>query len=139
LRFWDSSAVVPLLLGEPATRALQALYAADPVMAVWWATEVECESAICRLERARRVAPDAARKARGRLAALTAAWVEISPVGDLREAAVRFLRVHDLRAGDALQLAAAYLAAERRPVTLDFVCRDERLCRAAEREGFPLP
>jgi hypothetical protein len=46
------------------------------------------------------------------------------------------LRVHDLRAADALQLAAGVAAAEGRPATLAFVCLDERLAAAAEREGF---
>ncbi len=45
---------------------------------------------------------------------------------------------HDLRAADALQLTAAFIASERRPPTLEIVCRDERLARAAEREGFPV-
>jgi hypothetical protein len=56
----------------------------------------------------------------------------------VREAALRFLRVHALRAADALQLAAAYLAAERRPRALEFVSLDDRLTLAARKEGFPI-
>jgi hypothetical protein len=48
------------------------------------------------------------------------------------------LRVHDLRAADALQLAAAIAAAEGQPASLELVCLDDRLIRAAEREGFPI-
>jgi hypothetical protein len=44
--------------------------------------------------------------------------------------------VHPLRAADALQLAAAYVAAERRPATLEFVTLDDRLRLAAMKEGF---
>jgi hypothetical protein len=51
---------------------------------------------------------------------------------------VRFLRVHPLRAADALQLAAAFMAAERRPASLQVVTLDERLADAARREGFAL-
>src|SRR5690606_1340412 len=51
MMFWDASAVVPLLLGEPATQAMQKAAAADPVMLVWWATEIECASAIAGLDR----------------------------------------------------------------------------------------
>jgi predicted nucleic acid-binding protein len=51
---------------------------------------------------------------------------------------VRFLRVHRLRAADALQLAAAFTAAERRPVSLRVVTLDERLADAARKEGFAL-
>lgn len=41
-----------------------------------------------------------------------------------------------LRAADSLQLAAAIVAAEREPVTLELVSLDERLADAAAREGF---
>jgi predicted nucleic acid-binding protein len=51
---------------------------------------------------------------------------------------VRFLRVHPLRAADALQLAAAFMAAERRPASLQVVTLDERLADAARKEGFAL-
>jgi hypothetical protein len=87
LRFWDSSALVPLLVEEEVTVALRALYLSEPVDAV--------------LETARRL-----------------------------------LRVHLLRAADSLQLAAAFLASEGRPKTLELVCLDDRLGTAAEREGF---
>jgi hypothetical protein len=46
------------------------------------------------------------------------------------------LRVHDLRGGDALQLAAAIATAEGDPATLDVVTLDERVALAARREGF---
>jgi predicted nucleic acid-binding protein len=51
---------------------------------------------------------------------------------------VRFLRVHSLRAADALQLAAAFIAAERRPPSLEVITLDERLADAARKEGFAL-
>lgn len=70
LRFWDSSAVVPLLVQEAETRAMQRLYAQDPECLVWWATEVECVSAITRLERDAELTTAATEKALGRLDAL---------------------------------------------------------------------
>lgn len=51
MRFWDSSAIIPLLVGETTTKAMQAIALEDPVLLVWWATQVECVSAIARLER----------------------------------------------------------------------------------------
>ena len=51
---------------------------------------------------------------------------------------MRFLRVHPLRAADALQLAAAFIAAERRPSSLEVVTLDDRLAAAARKEGFAL-
>jgi hypothetical protein len=44
--------------------------------------------------------------------------------------------VHPLRAADALQLAAAVIAAERRPASLEVVTLDDRLASAARKEGF---
>ncbi len=56
----------------------------------------------------------------------------------MRETAIRFLRVHPLRAADALQLAAAFIAAERRPPSLEMVTFDDRLADIARKEGFVL-
>lgn len=136
MKFWDSSAIVPLLLAEAATPAVQAIAAKDPGMLVWWATEVECASALARLEREGGVDPTSATRAFERMAQLADGWYEVDPSDGVREAAVRFLRVHQLRAGDALQLAAAFVASERRPSTLEVVTLDERLAAAARKEGF---
>jgi len=136
VRFWDSSAVVHLLVDQPRTSAVVAILREDQEAVVWWGTDTECASAIARLERQGDLRPEAADEAYRRLAQLRGAWGEIHPVEELRETARRLLRVHDLRAGDALQLAAAWLAAERHPSTLEFVCLDQRLARAATLEGF---
>jgi predicted nucleic acid-binding protein len=138
MKFWDASAVVPLLLAESHTQAMAGLVARDPVMLVWWGTEVECASAMARLEREGALGHDAITYAMRRLARLARGWHEVEPTEVLREAAMRFLRVHPLRAADALQLAAAYLAAERRPASLEFVTLDDRLAAAASKEGFPV-
>jgi uncharacterized protein len=69
---------------------------------------------------------------------LAEGWHEIDPSDGVREAAVRFLRVHPLRTADALQLAAAFVAAERRPSSLELIALDDRLATAARKEGFSL-
>ena len=138
MRFWDASAIVPLLMTEPATRPLQALAAKDPAMLVWWASEVECASAIARLEDDGALDETAVIQAFDRLKRLAGGWHEVDPNDSIREAAVRFLRVHPLRAADALQLAAAFVAAERRPSSLEVVTLDDRLAAAARKEGFVL-
>ena len=117
---------------------MRLLYRADAGVLVWWGTRVECESGIARLERERKLRPRSAATARGRLARFAATWQEVQPSESLREDALRFLRAHELRAADALQLAAGVAAAEGRPTTLAFVCLDDRLAEAAEREGFPV-
>lgn len=136
MRFWDASAIVPLLIVEAHTRQVQALAAADAVMLVWWATEVECASALARLERDGMLDETAATQAFDRLRQIASGWHEVDPGDTVREAAVRFLRVHPLRAADALQLAAAFVLAERRPSTLELVTLDDRLAVAARKEGF---
>jgi uncharacterized protein len=136
LKFWDSSAVVPLLVAEPTTRHLLQLLKADKGLTVWWATPVECASAIARRERDEALATRDSNVALERLRALQSYWVEINPTAKVRDSAVRLLRTHPLRSSDSLQLAAAMVAAEDEPSTLGFVCLDERLKTAAQREGF---
>lgn len=138
MKFWDASAVVPLLTEEPQTTAMQAVAAKDPTMLVWWATEVECASAMARLEREGILDESAAAEAFDRLKQLASGWHEVDPSDAVREAAVRFLRVHALRTADALQLSAAFIAAERRPPLLELVTLDDRLAVAARKEGFVL-
>jgi predicted nucleic acid-binding protein len=138
MKFWDASAIVPLLMAEPSTKTLQGLCEKDPTMIVWWGTEVECASAIARLERDAALDDAAAREAFDRLKHLAHAWHEVDASDPIREAAVRFLRVHPLRAADALQLAAAFVAAERRPSSIEVVTLDDRLAVAARKEGFVL-
>jgi uncharacterized protein len=138
VKFWDASAIVPLLVAESTTRFVQALARRDSDMLAWWGSQVECASALARLERGALLDGKAAALAFDRLKQLADGWHEIEPSEIVRENAIRFLRVHPLRAADALQLAAAFIAAERRPSSLEVVTLDERLADAARREGFEL-
>ncbi len=54
----------------------------------------------------------------------------------VRRHAERVVEAHPLRAADALQIAAALVAAEEDPGSLPFVTLDRNLAEAAEREGF---
>ena len=51
MKFWDSSALIPLIVPEPETRPLGALLRTDPAMAAWWGSRLECAAALARLER----------------------------------------------------------------------------------------
>ena len=137
MRFWDSSALVSLLVAEAETELLAALYREDDVIA-WWSTEVECASAVARLEREGSLDPGDASDSFRRLESLAAGWHLVEPSDLVKRTARRLLRTHDLRAADALQLSSALVIAEQQPGTLQIVCRDRRLGLAAEREGFPL-
>jgi predicted nucleic acid-binding protein len=136
VKFWDASAIVPLLVAEESTGRLQALAAKDSAMLVWWGSAVECISALARLERDGALNARAMTRILQQLRQLSAGWHEVDPSDAIRETAVRFLRVHPLRAADALQLAAAFVAAERRPASLEMVTLDDRLANAARKEGF---
>lgn len=125
-----------MLIDEPATHAILDVYDDDPALAVWWATEVECVSALSRRERDGLLTPEGAEDALTRLDALRERWDEIEPTEPVRRTARRLLRVHPLRGGDALQLAAALVASEADPSKLGFVSLDERLVAVAQREGF---
>ena len=138
MKFWDASAIVPLLVHERETERMQALAARDPEMIAWWGSLVECASALARLERDGALNASGAALAFERLKQLADSWHEIEPSEVLRESAIRFLRVHPLRAADALQLAAAFVGSERRPPSLELVTLDERLAEAARKEGFVL-
>lgn len=138
MKFWDASAIVPIVINEPSSATVVALLDKDPHIIVWWTTEVECVSAITRREREGVLDPADLVAATARLVVLRGAWEEITPGTRLRQTAVRLLRVHPLRAADALQLAAAIAAADGDPQSLPFVTLDERLARVAEREGFPV-
>jgi hypothetical protein len=136
VKFWDASAIVPLLIQEPQREAMLTLLDQDDVMLVWWGTPVECTSAIARRERDGSLTAPQAAASLERLRYLKDRWHEVLPSAGLRTVAERLLRVHPLRAADSLQLAAAIVAAEREPETLDLVSLDERLADAASREGF---
>jgi predicted nucleic acid-binding protein len=137
MKFWDASAVVPLLLPEFTSDALFAVYEGDEAIEVWWGTRVECASAIERRGRFQANPPvETRREAYRRLADLAASWEEVQPGDTVRSLASRLLASYDLRAADALQLAAALTAAEGRNPAFEFVCLDDRLNEAARGEGF---
>jgi uncharacterized protein len=136
MRFWDSSALLPLLIDEPGTAAMVALQVEDPAAAVWWLTPVECWSALGRLERAQRLTETGVAAAARLLAEAARRWTEVPPIDRVRDQAARLVRLHPLRAADALQLAAALVLSDFDPATLPFVTLDDHLARAARREGF---
>ena len=138
MRFWDASAIVPLLFSERWSEPVGELLSEDSSMVVWWGSRVECISALWRREREDQLGAAEARQALVLLDQLAGAWSELLPSEALRAQAERALAVHPLRAADALQLAAA-LTWRREPArSAELVCLDERLRDAASREGFVL-
>jgi hypothetical protein len=133
--FWDSSALVPLCVHEVTSRQAQSqLRKSMPV--VWWGSPVEVHSAISRLHRQGKLNDAEKRGALSRLALLSRGWREILPGDPVREAAMRLLDAHELRAADGFQLAAALIWCQQRPARRTFVCADQRLSKAAAAAGF---
>ncbi len=136
MRFWDSSALVPLLIEEPGTALATQWLRRDPEVAVWGLTRLELSAAIERRTRQGRVSAPLRRTALDRLERLTASAREVVDLLAVRQLAVRLLSRHPLRAADAAQLAAALLVAEDDPSSLAMACFDRPLAEAAEREGL---
>jgi predicted nucleic acid-binding protein len=136
MKFWDSSAILALLAAEPAREAALQILDRDSQVLIWWGTTVEIASALARREREGVLSADQVAQALAVALELADSWDEIVPSDAVRRLAQRLLRVHPLRAADSLQLAAALVAADHNPATLELVCLDARLCSAARREGF---
>jgi hypothetical protein len=136
MRFWDASAIAPLLCFDAPRDSLVALLEEDAEMLVWWGTPVEVVAALARREREGAITATAVAQVSLALHALEESWQEVLPSDPVRRAAERLLRVHPLRAADSLQLAAATVAADHDPSSLELVSLDARLNEAARREGF---
>ncbi len=136
MKYWDSSALVALLVDEPASAERRALLRQDNRIVTWWGSWIECASALNRLHREGGIDRRELDQCLERLQNLAGVWLEIRPLERVRRRALRLLRVHALRGADAVQLAAALMASAEEPATLDIVSSDARLSIAAQREGF---
>jgi hypothetical protein len=135
MRFWDSSAIVPLIVEEAGSPSCRRLLRTDRAIAVWALTRVEVLSAIWRAVRSGAMERAAAIQAGRRLDALSTAWTEVDGLAAVRARAERIVAVHPLRAADAVQLAAALVLSRERP-RWPFVTGDRQLASVAELEGF---
>lgn len=136
MNFWDTSALISLILGQNAAEEIDSIITLDNELTIWWGTELEASSAIVRLARGRHISEARNTHALQQTRNILKEAVEIPPTIELRNEAHRAVRIHALTAGDALQLAAALVWAEHNPRGLGFVCLDDRLREAAWREGF---
>jgi predicted nucleic acid-binding protein len=136
VKFWDSSAIVPLLVQEEETGRRSAQLRDDSQMTVWWGCRLECSSALNRLRRDGGLDENGLSGALRDLDTLADGWFEVQPAAELRARAMRLMRVHPLRAADSAHLAAALMATTENPSLLPFLTSDDRLREAAEKEGF---
>ena len=133
--FWDSSALVPLCARQSGTPQSK-LWLRHYEVVVWWATPVEIASALARLLRVRQLDSQQwslSVKFAGKLAE---AWSVIGPSDRIRADAIELVQRYDLRAADAMQMAAALQWCEGSPQSRMFLTTDKRLRDVARLIGF---
>lgn len=134
MRFWDSSALIALVLPEPGSFRVANLLPSK--IAFWWATPIECEGALARAGRAGKLGRSRLLRAKGVLDLVFQVGSEVPPWDAIRDQARRLIAVHSIRAADSIQLAAALEWCGGNPRGTSFVCLDDRLRGAAALEGF---
>ena len=139
MKFWDTSAIIPLLIPEAKSSQSVQLIQKDPEMIVWSLTVTEVHSALHRKIRLGQLKAEDLSVLKGRLDIYQQSWTEIFQIEAVRARAIRLLNAHPLRAADSLQLAAALVVFEENPEGHEFVCFDDGLSDAARREGFITP
>jgi hypothetical protein len=135
LAFWDASALVPLCAYQGITPRVVALYRNYGAV-VWWATSVEMASALRRLVRMKQLTPDDWVASRHLAQDLAESWRVVQPSDALRTEATQLVDRYDVKAADALQLAAALEWCEHAPQDRVFLAADQRLREAALLNGF---
>ncbi|WP_420632447.1 type II toxin-antitoxin system VapC family toxin [Candidatus Palauibacter sp.] len=136
MRYWDASALVPLIVSEPGSRLARTWLLEDDHIVTWAWTRTEITSAIERRTREGALTRRQRRTVLDRLRGFAAGWDEVIDVLSVRARANAVLARHPLRAADAGQLGAALLVSEQLSDPLLFLCLDQRLSDAAEREGL---
>lgn len=136
MAYWDASALVPLCVNQPASRAFRRLLAEDRRIVVWWGTPIEIRSALARLKQEKAISSEGMVQGLDRLAVLRRSWAEVLPTDRLRDFAETLPDRFGLRTLDAFQLAAAFLWCNERPRRRAFVCLDRRLAASAAELGF---
>lgn len=136
MRFWDSSAIVPLLSNQPASGTIARLLREDTEIAAWWGTWAESAVAVGRLKREGKLDDDGEDEARAVLDRIADEWLEVEPTDELRILAAILSRRYPLKTADLLQLAAALQWCDGETQGQSFVCLDDRLRSAALAVGF---
>lgn len=141
MRFWDSSAIVPLLIDEPETGAMLELHRQDASILAAFITPLEVTSAVWRRLHNHLLTLEERADAESIFADLSDHWSEVAEPERVVEFARNLLTRYPLRAADAIQLASAIAAVEESqeaPSSLPFVTLDGDLAAAAHEEGFPV-
>ena len=136
MRYWDASALVPLVVAEPDSESARTWLSEDDHIITWVWMRTEIIGAIERRAREGTLSRLQRRSVLERFNAFADSWDEVTKVLAVRFRANALLARHPLRAADAGQLGAALLVQEQLAGALTFVCLDQRLSSAAELEGL---
>ena len=136
MKYWDSSALVPLILNEPATLSVERIFRQDPFIVTSWTTSIECFSAVMRRKREGHLTEEGVQKVRERLNDFSQAMDIVVPSSELKQVTMRILSTHPLRAADSIQLASALTWCHNHTRGANFVTFDSRLKEVALAEGF---
>ncbi len=136
MKFWDSSAIVPLLVEEEETDYCLKTLSDDQEMLIWCLSGLEVMSALCRRVREGSVNERYFQATKRHLKDFVERAYEVKAIEPVKQRALRLLEVHPLRAADACQLASALVATHENPDRLVIVSFDQRLKNAAIKEGF---
>lgn len=138
--FLDTSAVAKLYVREAGTEAMLTLASREdlPTLVIVSLCRVELRAAIRRRVRTGDLSMEDAQAALAAFREHLSSIYVVQPLTEgVLEIAVELLDRHELRAYDAVQLAACLsIALAERERFATFVCADHRLCSAAEGEGL---
>ena len=136
MRYWDASALVPLVVAETESGWARDRLAEDERIVTWGWTRTEIVSAIERRTREGALTLLQRRNLLRHFDTFSNNWDEVTDLLAVRVRANLLLARHPLRVADAGQLAAALLVQEQLSSPLTFICLDQRLATAAELEGL---
>ncbi|NVL92993.1 MAG: type II toxin-antitoxin system VapC family toxin [Desulfobacterales bacterium] len=136
MRFWDSSAIVPLLVLERETEQCIRALQSDKEVMVWTLSKIEVFSALCRRFREGALKEVDFESTKKRMNDFFDMAFEIISVPKVKDRALRLLQVHPLRATDAMQLASVLVATQEDTSRVPIMSFDNRLTVAARLEGF---
>ena len=136
MRYWDASALVPLVVSEANSELARGWLSHDSHIVTWAWSRVGIVGAVERHVREGLISRTHRREALERFLNFAETWDEVTDILAVRSRATALLARHPLRAADAGQLGAALLVNDSYPGTLSFVCTDLRLTTAAELESL---
>jgi len=136
--FWDASVIVPLCTDQPPHTEIVRQLLRRFAIAAWWGTPVEITSALTRLKRLGALTGTEYTNTKAGWNWILADSLVIQPSTSIKISSMEILEKYSLRAGDALQLAAALEWCEGEPSGQVFLTTDRRLAEAADLAGFTL-